>query len=64
MLSCSMMIRWLNEWEVPCFKIKDVSLKRMFLCKEDNQGSETHPKAVSICTQNKYLEKSHVKIWK
>jgi hypothetical protein len=57
-----MMIRWLNEWEVPCFKIKDVSLKRMFLCKEDNQGSETHPKAVSICTQNKYLEKSHVKI--
>lgn len=51
--------------EVPCFKIKDVSLKRMcFYVRKITQGSKAHPKAVSICTQNKYLEKSHVKVWK
>lgn len=36
----------------------------VFYVRKITQGSKAHPKAVSMCTQNKYLEKSHVKVWK
>lgn len=57
------MIRWLNGGTMlrdkRCF-----TQTHVFYVRKITQGSKAHPKAVSMCTQNKYLEKSHVKVWK